>query len=83
VPQAAIWTAFTRLNTSLRGRPERGFQQSAARNPLLQGLRNGARLLVDLLEHEVPVLTPFDGVGRQLAFAHRRVDRLPLACRRW
>ncbi len=56
----------------LRGvRPERRFQQIRSRYALFQGLRNGARLLVNLLEHEMPVLAALDGVCGQFALAHR------------
>ena len=52
------------------GGAERGLEQPGAGYALLQGLRNGARLLVNLLEHEMPVLASFHRVGRQLAFHH-------------
>ena len=64
-------TALTRLNTCGGVRAEGRVQQSPAGDPLLQRLRDGARLLVDFLEHEMPVLSALDGVGRQIAFAHR------------
>ncbi len=38
-------------------------EQLAAGDPLLQGLRDRPRLLVNLLEHEVAVLAAFHGIG--------------------
>src|SRR4029077_15580819 len=44
-------------------------EKSRTCHPFLQGLRDGPRLLVDLLEHEVTILAALDGVGGQIAFA--------------
>jgi hypothetical protein len=52
------------------GRPERRVQQLAPRDALFQRLRNSARLLVNLLEHEVAILSALHGVGGQFAFAY-------------
>ena len=43
----------------------------SAGDPLFQGLRDRPRLFVNLLEHEVTVLTAFHGIGRQIALANR------------
>ena len=58
------------------GRPERRLEQAAVGDALLKRLRDGARLLVDLLEHEVPVLALLRGIRRQLALADRALDRV-------
>ena len=57
-------------------RTEGRLKQTAVSHPLLQGVGDGARLLVDFLEHEVRILTLVGGIGRQLALAHG-----PLRCR--
>jgi len=44
-------------------RPEGRFQQAAIGNPLLQRVGHGARLLVDLLEHEVAVRPLLNRIG--------------------
>ncbi len=58
----------------VRGGSERGVQQAAAGNALLERLGYRARLLVDLLEHEMPVLAALDRVGGQVAFPHGSRD---------
>ena len=45
------------------GRPERRLEQTSIRNPLLQRVGNGARLLVDLLQHVVAVLPLFGSIS--------------------
>jgi hypothetical protein len=45
------------------GRSKCGFQQSAIGHALLQRIGHGARLLVNLLEHEVLVLALLSRVG--------------------
>ena len=62
----------------LRGGAEGRIQKLAAGDPLLQGLRDGAWLFMDFLEHEVPVLAAFHGIGRQLAFAYGARRARPL-----
>ena len=47
-----------------RGGAERGLEQAAAGDPLLQGVGDGAGLLVNLFQHEVAVLPLFRGVRR-------------------
>ena len=56
----------------VRGRAESGIEQAAAGDALLERLRDRARLLVYLLEHEMPVLAALHGVGRQFALPNRR-----------
>ncbi len=54
-----------------RRRSKCGFEQVPVGHALLQGVGNGARLLVDFLEHVVLVRALFGGVGREFALAHR------------
>jgi hypothetical protein len=58
---------------------EGGLEQAAVGDALLQRVGDRARLLVDLLEHEVPVLALLGGIGRQLAVARRALDRVAVA----
>ena len=60
-----------RLKISRGGGTERGLQQPAIGHALGQRVGDGARLLVDFLEHEVAVLALLGRIGRQLALAHR------------
>ena len=62
-----------------RGRPEGSLEQAAVGDPFLQRVGDGARLLVDFLEHEVTVLALLGGIGREFAVAHRAVDRVAAA----
>jgi hypothetical protein len=50
--------------------------KTAVGHPLLQGLRNCARLLVDFLQHEVAVFALLGRIRRQLALGDRPLDRL-------
>ena len=56
------------------GRTERGLEQPTVGDALAQGIGDGARLLVDLLEHEVRVLALVGGVGRELALVRLAYD---------
>ena len=59
-----------RLKISRGGGAEGGLQQPAIGHALGQRVGDGARLLVDFLEHEVAVLAFLGRIGRQLALAH-------------
>ena len=62
-------------------RAERSFEQLAAGDALFQRLRDGARLLVNFLEHVVRVVALLRRVGRQRALAARGAARCCLRCR--
>ena len=70
---------FDALEHRRRRRPEGGFEQPPVRDPLLQRVADCARLLVDLLEHEVPVRALLGRVSRQLAVLDRPVRGIALA----
>ena len=81
VPHATMRTASVVANTPARAGTERGLEQLAARHALLERVRDGPRLLVDLLEHEVRVLALLGGIRRELALLDRPLDRVAFACR--
>jgi hypothetical protein len=56
------------------GGSERLLEQAAVGDALRECVGDRARLLVDLLEHEVPVLALLGGIGGELALADRTVD---------
>ena len=62
-----------------RRRPEGGLEQPAVGDALLQRVGDRARLLVDLLEHEVPVLALLGGIGGQLALVDRTLGAVAVA----
>jgi len=53
-----------------------GFEKPAAADAFLERLHDAIRLLVDLLEHEMPIAAFVRGVGGHLALADRPVHRL-------
>ena len=71
MPHATMCTCSVRLKTSRGGGAERGLEQAAVGHALGQRVGDGARLLVDFLEHEVAVLALLRRIGGQLALAHR------------
>ena len=62
---------------NFRGRRTEGrFEQPSVGDPLLQRVGDGARLLVDLLQHEVPVRTLLGRIRRDFALAYLALARL-------
>ena len=57
-------------------RSERSLQQLAAGHALLERLRDGARLLVDFLQHVVREVALLRGIGREFALVHLALDRI-------
>ena len=57
-------------------RAERGLEQLAAGDAFLERLRDGARLLVDFLQHVVREVALLRRIGRELALVHLALDRV-------
>ena len=70
---------FGGLEDGRRGRAEGLLEQPAIRDAFLERVRHGARLLVDLLQHEVAVLALLGSIGRQFALAYGALDVVALA----
>ena len=70
---------FGALENSGRGRTECRFEQSAIGDALLQCVSQCARLLVNFLQHEMPVLALLGGISGQLTFANDALDGIAFA----
>src|SRR6185437_6330041 len=62
-----------------RRRAECGLEQLPVGDALLECVRDRARLFVDLLEHEMPVLTLFGRIRGELALADGTLDSVAVA----
>ena len=72
-------TASTRSNTAAAAGPKAASSSRPLATRSCSVLADRARLLVDLLEHEVPVLALLGRIGRQLAFLDRSIGAVAFA----